>query len=138
MKKIYLLLFLAAITGLIALTGCTGKVKASLDKEFTLAIGQTANIAAENLSIKLTDVTNDSRCPEGVTCIWAGEVDCVLQITANGVTESNILVVSGAGGTQPTVYKTYNLVANVSPYPKKDVTITKNDYRMTLTVSKAP
>lgn len=32
---------------------------------------------------QLTKVFEDSRCPEGVTCIWAGEVSVVLKVYKN-------------------------------------------------------
>lgn len=33
--------------------------------------------------VQLTKVFDDSRCPEGVTCIWAGEVSVVLKVYKN-------------------------------------------------------
>jgi hypothetical protein len=84
-KLIGLLLVLTVISLLI---GCTSNtVKASLGKEFTLAIGQSATISSENLKIEFLDVTADSRCPKDVECVWAGEVSCSLQITQNGISE---------------------------------------------------
>ena len=123
---------------MLTLSACANDrvIKASLDKEFSLAIGQTAKISGENLTIKLTDVTNDSRCPQGVTCVWAGEVTCALDITLNGKIESYQLVVSGAGGVGGKTYQNYYLNGNVEPYPKQGVEITKTDYRMKMTVSK--
>lgn len=32
---------------------------------------------------QITKVFDDSRCPEGVTCIWAGEVSAVLKVYKN-------------------------------------------------------
>ena len=33
--------------------------------------------------LRLQSVIDDSRCPEGVTCIWAGEVSVVLKVYKN-------------------------------------------------------
>jgi YbbR domain-containing protein len=33
--------------------------------------------------MKITKIVSDSRCPEGVTCIWAGEVQLELKIYRN-------------------------------------------------------
>ena len=46
--------------------------KVSLDKEFSLGIGQTASIEGEKLVIKFMAVLEDSRCPINVVCVWAG------------------------------------------------------------------
>ena len=37
-------------------------------------------ISSEGFYLKLKNVLNDSRCPEGVTCIWAGEVSVVVEV----------------------------------------------------------
>jgi hypothetical protein len=111
-------------------------LKASLDREFSLAIGQTVQISGEDLGIRLTDVIGDSRCPEGANCIVAGEVTCVLDVTLNGKNESYRLVVPGTGGAGDHTYRDYALSANVEPYPKLGVEIDKTEYRMKMTVSK--
>ena len=33
--------------------------------------------------MKITKIISDSRCPEGVTCVWAGEVQLELEIYKN-------------------------------------------------------
>jgi len=133
MKKIALIITTLSIC-LLVLSGCTkSTINTSLDKEVNLAIGQTVKISSENLSIKLTDVTNESRCPLGVQCIRAGDVTCVLEITLNGSTEALNLIVSG---NTEQIYKGYKLIADVTPYPKAEETISKDDYRLKLTVSK--
>jgi hypothetical protein len=137
--------FRAAVTSGILLTllvltfcACAGNsgLSASVDREFSLAIGQTAQISGENLGIRLTDVISDSRCPEGANCIVAGEVTCVLDITLDGKTESYRLVVQGTGGAGDHTYRDYVLIGNVEPYPKLGVEIKKTEYRMKMTVSK--
>lgn len=40
-------------------------------------------ISKTGYSFQLTKVFDDSRCPEGVTCIWAGEVSVVLKVYKN-------------------------------------------------------
>ncbi|WP_396145319.1 hypothetical protein [Flavobacterium sp.] len=37
-------------------------------------------IPKKGYHLKLIKVLNDSRCPEGVTCVWAGEVSVVLAL----------------------------------------------------------
>ena len=139
MKKISLP-FVVSLILLVLFSGCSknNTLNTSLDNETKLAIGQTAKISSEDLSIRLTDVTNDSRCAQGVTCIWAGEVKCQLSITLGTTTESYTFIVSGAGDKTGQVYQGYKLVANVTPYPKQGVTISPDDYRMILTVGKVP
>ena len=44
------------------------------DKPVSLFTG-----CADSLQARVTSIT-DSRCPEGVTCVWAGKLDVVLQM----------------------------------------------------------
>jgi hypothetical protein len=37
-------------------------------------------IAKKGFHLKLKSILNDSRCPEGTTCIWAGEVSVVVEV----------------------------------------------------------
>jgi len=133
-KLISLLLILTAVSLMI---GCTGSktIEASLNKQFELAIGQTASIASEDLEIKFLDVTADSRCPKDVQCPWAGEVKCLLKITANGSTQEVELTQPGSSDTGETVGN-YTYRFNVEPYPESTKEIKKDDYRLVMTVSK--
>ncbi len=69
-------LLLAALLVVPGLAGCTTPaVTASLGEPFTLGPGQSASIPGEDLTVRFAEVVSDSRCPAGVTCIWAGEVE---------------------------------------------------------------
>ncbi len=44
-------------------------------------------VVLKGVSIKFMEVMEDSRCPEGVDCIWAGRAIVKAKVTANGKTE---------------------------------------------------
>ena len=54
--------------------GTPGAVNAaaSLDTPFVLQSGQRAIVAGEGLTVSFQGVPTDSRCPNGVQCVWAG------------------------------------------------------------------
>ena len=52
----------------------------ALGEEFALEAGQTASVAEGALVVRFESVSNDSRCPRNVTCIWEG--DAVVAISA--------------------------------------------------------
>jgi hypothetical protein len=133
-----------AISGLIvllalSLSGCSNKanseIKASLNQEFRLPIGQTASIGTEGLKIKFVGVSGDSRCPQGVTCVWAGEATCQTIVTLNNAKTNLNLTVSGSSLSQ-TEFQNYKFVYNLEPYPQAKQTIDNNDYVLVLKVSK--
>lgn len=52
-------------------------------------MGET--IVLKGVSIKFIEVVEDSRCPTGVTCIWAGRAKVKVTVTSKGKTEEKIL-----------------------------------------------
>ena len=49
----------------------------------TMQITPKKHIPAKGFYLKLKNVFDDSRCPEGVTCIWAGEVSTTIEVYNN-------------------------------------------------------
>src|SRR4030042_6598201 len=95
MRSLYVVAFLAIV---LTASGCgagPGDIQARLGEDFSLSIGQRALIAGENLGIRFEEVTEDSRCPRGVTCIWAGRVTCMVEITQAGSSYRMALTESG-------------------------------------------
>ena len=137
MKRISLLLVLVLFMTLLA--GCSSPLKVSLDNQFTLAPGQSASIASESMEIKFIGENQDSRCPTGVDCFWAGQVICDIELTKDG-NKNQIALTESAGSGLATGYtfQNYKITFSVSPYPEAGKTIAKGDYRLTLKVSNSP
>ena len=136
MKRIFLLLVLVILV--LLLSGCSSPLKASLDTQFTLAPGQSARIASESMDIKFIGETQDSRCPTGVDCFWAGQVVCDIELTKDG-NKNQVSLAESAGSGLATGYtfQNYKITFAVSPYPVAGKTIAKSDYRLSLTVRKS-
>lgn len=49
-------------------------------------------IELKGVSIKFLEVVEDSRCPTGVECIWAGRAIVKTAVTSNGKTEEKLLI----------------------------------------------
>lgn len=121
-------------------SGCGGgpcDVQARLDEEFSLSIGQRALIAGENLAIGFEEVTEDSRCPKEVTCIWAGRVTCMLEITQARSSYRMALTEPGLTDEYSRErYEGYGLSFHVTPYPEAGKKIPMDAYQLHLTVTK--
>ena len=113
-----------------------GPAETELGKEFDLRYGHKAVVGEENLYITFQDVLEDSRCPIGYRCFWAGNGAVLLKIekanqdiltdTVNTTLEPNILY-----------YHNYTIsLRNLTPYPVADSVIKKKDYVVTLLVGK--
>jgi hypothetical protein len=124
----------------LTITGCLGRtanVQASIDNEFSLAIGQTAELTGGQITIQFEGVQEDSRCPRGATCVWQGRVTSIVKVGENGFTSTMVLS-EPALSDQPgnNVYKQYKFISRVLPYPDLSKKIAKEDYRLFLTVKK--
>lgn len=49
----------------------------------TMQITTKKHIPAKGFHLSLKNIFDDSRCPEGVTCIWAGEVSATIEVFMN-------------------------------------------------------
>jgi hypothetical protein len=115
----------------------SGEVRGLLGEELLLHIGQTAFIADENLKVEFVRIAEDSRCPKGVVCIWAGRVLAEVRISAGDATDGLVLAETGLTEAYATTdYQKYRLSYHVEPYPEQGKTISDSQYRLLLTVSK--
>jgi hypothetical protein len=104
-----------------------------------LSIGQHAFIAGENLEVTFKEVIEDGRCPGGVTCIWAGRVTCVVELTHTGISYRMVLTEPGLTDEYSKErYEGYELAFHVTPYPEAGREIPKDMYRLHLIISKLP
>jgi hypothetical protein len=135
-------LLLSSLLMIIALTGCqssAGIIKASIDKEFSLAIGQIAELTGEQITLQFEGIQEDSRCPKGATCIWQGRVSSILQVRDNGLSTTIVLTEPGLSDQYgQNTYKQYEFTSHVLPYPEIGKKLPSEDYRLHLTVKKIP
>jgi hypothetical protein len=117
----------------------------------TLAFGQ--NTPKENIKyVKITqkkclkksgyqivfkELVSDSRCPEGVTCIWAGEASVIVSVYKDSkLIEDNTMVFSMKNIEENKQWFSKYLPEkqrkiksiSVFPYPKQGVVVNKKDY----------
>ncbi len=96
----------------------------------TLRIGETASV--RGISITPTKVTEDSRCPTDVTCVWSGTVKVTIKSTASGKTQNDTLTLGS-----PSTIDVFT-VKLVSVHPQKtQKEIAEKDYELTFDVHQA-
>src|SRR5688572_19267576 len=73
------------VIGLLLLTGCAGAThhdeSAAQAQVLTLQIGETASLGDQGV-LRYVRTVNDSRCPVGVQCVWAGDAEVLFEFTA--------------------------------------------------------
>lgn len=73
--------FFLPIIALFVFLSCASK-KAINDNKILINTTSLTKVGNE-YEMKISKIISDSRCPEGVTCIWAGEVELELEIYKN-------------------------------------------------------
>jgi len=114
--------------------------KARLGEEFSLPIGQSVVITGEDIDMKFVEVSEDSRCPKDVTCVWEGRATAIVEISMDGSSQQLKLSQPGiTGAPAREKYGEYEFTYKVEPYPEKaEVEITTDEYRLLLIVSLTP
>jgi hypothetical protein len=121
---------------LLATTAC-GETKVSLGQEFSLYMGETADMEGEELQIRFLDVVEDSRCPTGVTCVWEGRVSCMVEITYLESLHRVALTQPGlTSWPAEKPFLRYQIEFRVEPYPEAGKEIEKDEYQLVLRVTK--
>ncbi|MGO4819963.1 MULTISPECIES: hypothetical protein [unclassified Flavobacterium] len=100
-------------------------------------ITQKECLKKSGFTLVLKSVITDSRCPEGVTCIWMGEAQIVVSVYKDKkLMEDKTLVLSAKKEQEnqqwfatylPVKYKKVQTI-DLEPYPKKDKPIVPKDY----------
>lgn len=125
------------IFALIIGTSCeeiTDEQTFTIGNESSFRLNRLYTSADGQLSIKLTEV-GDSRCPEGVVCVWQGEVSLKGEFTENGKKSTfELHTVLTDRQSQPDGY-TLKLV-DARPYPKHGVDSKAENLTITLLIQK--
>ncbi|MFC1957203.1 hypothetical protein ACFLX0_00085 [Chloroflexota bacterium] len=134
MKFLIITIILSTISFVIA--ACSSNA-VSLDQEFSLQIGESASIRGEKLQFRFLEVTEDSRCPTGVVCIWEGRVSVLLEITYRESLQKVELTEPGLTSWPPeNAFNEYKIAYHVEPYPQASAEIAEDEYRLHLKISK--
>ena len=128
---------LAAILMCVSLVGCVAarsvdSLTVELGADVTLAPGQAVSVKTTPITVRFVAVTEDSRCPRDVTCIWAGEVKVALAILPSQA-EPQVEILEG-GSTVAGVYRV--TLVRVEPLPTSTAKIAPQDYRATLKIDR--
>jgi hypothetical protein len=101
-----------------------------LNKLQTFIPGITYHLENTETTFRINDV-NDSRCPKGATCIWAGmvQIELIFQSLATDTIRLNTM-----DNQSDTIENYVFQLMEVEPYPELDKEINLDDYRITLNI----
>ena len=145
--------FAALLSLLLVLTACQPAtptpVTGTLDSEFTLAPNQTVTIENTGLSIRLSGVSDDQRCPSEIECAMSGPVSLsiAVQRDSNPAVDFALETFTSNNGRAPdgpfegiadrVEYEGYLIqVKGILPYPARSADeIQASEYRVSFLVT---
>ncbi len=115
----------------------TAAKSAKLNQAFTLKINEAAKV--EDIKITFLDITEDSRCPTNVDCIWAGRVVADFKAEKGGETVIKSVTDNPQANdaTLSTSFEAFGhlvTLQEVTPYPAEPGDIEKSEYRAKIVV----
>jgi len=100
--------------------------------------GQEKAVSNAGITIRFLEVTEDSRCPSDVNCVWAGVARVRLKISKDGVADREFEVNTNQGD-KPAIYGGWSIrLKKLDPYPSSKSTIKASDYVATFSIDKCP
>lgn len=128
-------IFLSLILMLVAVSVATTTAQAQRDQTIRVRVNQQKSIPRANLTITFLSLVEDSRCPEGTRCVWAGNARILVRVShaRGGKPETfEINTNTGARGASFDGYA-INLVS-LEPRPRANARLNRNAYTATFDI----
>jgi hypothetical protein len=112
--------------------------RATVGEQFVLESGRAATLAEGALYLKFVRVVSDSRCPEGVQCVWQGDAEIEIEARTSGGERLTLkLHTSGTPGRvqEASAFEFRVRLNALEPVPRAGVERPKS-YRATLLVTR--
>ena len=101
-----------------------------------LGVGQTSRVAGTEASVTFVRVVEDSRCPKGVQCVWAGNATIELRVTSgSGKPELVQLQLDAPTGTTVVAKGLHLTLQRLDPYPENGRSVSERDYRAAIAIT---
>lgn len=120
------------------MNSATNQTPPRMGQEFSIKVGQTVKLDSVDLQVRFVAVTEDSRCPADVNCVWAGKADVALDVVHNKCGSALKLTTqrSSQASDDGKVGDFRVKLVKLDPYPRSDRKIAPGDYVATLSVTK--
>lgn len=121
---------------LITIIGLSAAVLAYKPETVTVKSGQKKSAVGGEFTIKFVSVTDDSRCPTDVNCVWAGNAKVHVIITdRRGGSKTMVMnTTMGPHGDQYNGWAIY--LTELTPAPKSSVAIKQKAYKATFSITR--
>lgn len=113
-----------------------GQEETAETPKIAIKVGLGETVLIKGIAIKFLEVLEDSRCPTGVTCIWAGRAIVNVEVANNGTKQVKKMIFGETkrGETKDTnLYSSSEFAINgltLNPYPTSENSNNKKPYEL--------
>lgn len=120
------------------ITLCTLVVPAfaQTTEKLNLRPGQQSTAKRSKLKVKFIGVTEDSRCPTGANCIWAGRAVLKISVTSKQA-GTKVIEIDTSKGPQGDQFDGWAIsLESLTPHPKAGSALNPKAYRVKVTITR--
>jgi hypothetical protein len=123
------------ILAIITIIGTATMAMAQDPQKVTIRYGHQKHAGGTGLTLKFVSVVEDSRCPVGVDCIWAGNAR--IQVFASNSQGSKMLTMNTGAGPLGDQYGGYAIrLVSLTPQPPQHGKIKTEKYTAVFAISR--
>lgn len=128
------LLFLSLITTLAF--GALIQTNAQTAQTIKVLVGKQKKASGSKITVKFASLVEDSRCPDDVNCIHAGNAQIKVTVSKPGSNPMTFEANTNLGA-KGNVYEGYAIyLTSLTPIPNANVRINRNAYTATFSISR--
>jgi hypothetical protein len=117
----------------------TPREPVAVGEPFLLALGESVDVARTTIRVGFSSVEQDSRCPSGVTCVWAGNARIAVELRSTTAPSRRLELNTNSRFHRAAEYEGLIVtLLELEPYPESGVPRQPAAYRATLRVDVAP
>ncbi len=111
------------------------RLQTRLNQPVDVRVGLTVEVSGEPITITFEQVTEDSRCPTGVNCVWEGDAVVRLRAEAPQAERATLDLHTHATRLREADYRGYRVrLTQLAPWPKDGSRISPDQYVATIVV----
>ena len=116
--------------------GTLGAASPDANETAVIELRYDETVAFHDLEMRWLDL-QDSRCPIGVTCVWAGQMIATVEVVhgTQGTTQVELLRLVGEEPEVSYAFEYDLRLLDVSPPPKENVTPDRGEYVMQIEIT---
>jgi hypothetical protein len=107
------------------------------DHQIVLSPGASQRIPETDLTLVFETVVEDSRCPVGTNCVWAGDAIVRLRVDSANSKPTSYMLHTNDGFEREVVHDGVRIrLSSLAPEPTADGRPRAEDYRVTLVIQR--